>query len=265
MDKDKLIDDAIDAGGDVAGALVGAGVGAVVAGLPGAVGGAAVGSAAGSVFKRVAGDIHARYLSKGESKRVDAVFDEAMREIERRLRQGDNARDDGFFDCEAGDRSTAEEILEGTLLAAQREYEEKKLPYMAKLYANIAFDSGVSRPMANRLIKIASDLTYRQLVIIRIIGMLQIQATILDIRVKKAYGSISGLTEVSIASDIYDLYKSSLVFSSEAMLDAAGVNPSKLTLGGYGALVYNLMELESMELDDDAADVMRLLVENFQG
>lgn len=265
MHKEEIINGAIDAGGDVAGALVGAGVGGAVAGPFGAVGGAVLSSVTATVFKKVGDEIQARLLSKGESKRVGEAFELAIAHIEKRIKDGDCIRDDGFFNDGLDDRSPAEEILEGTLLVAQREYEEKKIPYLSKLYANISFDQSVTRPMANRLLKIAEDLTYRQIVILKVIGFLQIQSALIDTRVKHMFGSISGVNEVGIVSDIFDLYKSSLIFSSEAALDATGINPSALKLGGYGALIYQLMELDTMDLEYDAHDVMQLLVENFNG
>ena len=74
------------------------------------------------------------------------------------------------------------------------------------------------------------------------------------------YGEVSGLNNVSIASDIFDLYRKSLIFSSNAILDAAGINPSTLSLGGYGALLYNLMELPRIPLTDkDCIDILIFL------
>lgn len=69
-----------------------------------------------------------------------------------------------------------------------------------------------------------------------------------------------GLNNVSIASDIFDLYRKSLIFSLNAMLDAAGINPSTLTLGGYGVLLYNLMELPRIPLvEKDYIDILIFL------
>lgn len=44
------------------------------------------------------------------------------------------------------------------------------------------------------------------------------------------------------------------------MLDAAGINPSTLSLGGYGTLLYNLMELPRNPLaDKDFIDILNFL------
>ena len=58
------------------------------------------------------------------------------------------------------------------------------------------------------------------------------------------------------------MYQKSIVFSQEAILDAVGINPSKLTLGGYGAMLYNLMELHSMQLDENATDIIKFLTDS---
>ena len=59
--------------------------------------------------------------------------------------------------------------MEGIFFAAQRENEERKLPYLANLYANICFDDAISRPMANQLIKIAASISFRQLAIAKVV------------------------------------------------------------------------------------------------
>lgn len=143
------------------------------------------------------------------------------------------------------------------MLVAQKEYEERKIKYIANLYANIAFDENISREIADRLIKISSELTYRQLMILCAVGFVQISGVPSK---QDTYGEVSGLNNVSIASDIFDLYRKSLIFSSNAILDAAGINPSTLSLGGYGALLYNLMELPRIPLTDkDCIDILIFL------
>lgn len=87
--------------------------------------------------------------------------------------------------------------------------------------------------MANMLIKIASELTYRQYVILYVVNMFQNPAY--DAVVKREpYESLSGFKTMTIATEVFDLYRRTLVHSSEALLDAA-INPSKLTLVGYGS------------------------------
>lgn len=243
MDKKDVIN---DLSATVAGTAVETGIAAVVPGIGGVLGGAAIGSVVGKVFEYAGKEILNRFLSKREEHRITNVMDLAKKKIDENIKNNKKLREDDFFE-NVDNRSSAEEILEGTLMVAQKEYEERKLPYMANLYANIAFDDTITREIADRLIKISSDLTYRQLMILSAIGFAQISG----IHGKtETYRSVSDLNNVSIASEIFDLYRKSLVFSSEVILDTAGINPSKLTLGGYGALLYNLMELPKFPLPD---------------
>jgi hypothetical protein len=77
-------------------------------------------------------------------------------------------RDDGFFDPGINNRSTAEEVIEGVLLAAQREHREKKIPYLGNLLASFAIYDDFDRSSANMLIGLSMDLSYTQLCLLAI-------------------------------------------------------------------------------------------------
>ena len=245
-----LVDTVTEYGGTLASAVAGAGIGAVAAGPVGAVAGALAGKLIEKVFEAIGSEIKERHLSKTEDRKIGSVYYSAQVKIQNKLDKGIPLRSDSFYQETATDRSSAEEILEGTLFAAQRESEEKKLPYLANLYANINFDEAISRPMANQLIKIASDITYRQLVIISIIGKYQTGQISQPALSKRSFTGVQGYENISIASEIFDLYRRSLVFSQSAILDAAGFTPSLLTVSGMGALLFNHMELSSIPIDD---------------
>lgn len=236
--KEKIIDTATDVGSSAAGAATGAGIGVLVAGPVGAIGGAIAGTAIEKVIQVIGTEIKERCLSKSENRKIGTVYEKAKEKINDALKSGKKLREDDFFDASIDGRSSSEEILEGTLFAAQRESEEKKLPYLANLYANINFDKTIDRAMANQLIKVAEDLTYRQLVILYIIGAYQTHTIWAPERRKTAFRGISSYQNISIASEIFDLYRKSLLFSKDAMLDAAGINPSILEISGIGALLY---------------------------
>ena len=156
--EDKIIDKVTEYGGAAASAAVGAGVGLLVAGPAGAVIGSLAGTTIENGVKKIGEEIKERKLSKSESKKVGSVYSLARENIAQKLGAGKTLRGDDFFAESEGNRSTAEEILEGTLFAAQREAEEKKLPYYSRMYANIAFSTDVTRPMANQIIKLLSNL-----------------------------------------------------------------------------------------------------------
>lgn len=112
----------------------------------------------------------------------------AKEKIKSNFEENKILRHDDFF-SELDNRTSAEEILEGTLLVAQKEYEERKIKYIANLYANIAFDENISREIADRLIKISSELTYRQLMILCAVGFIQISGVPSK---QDTYGEVSG-------------------------------------------------------------------------
>jgi hypothetical protein len=67
-----------------------------------------------------------RVLGHREAVRVFDAITVAKARIDERLAAGDVPRSDGFFDAWQGTWSDADELLEGVLLAAQREYQEGK-------------------------------------------------------------------------------------------------------------------------------------------
>lgn len=100
--------------------------------------------------------------------RVGLVYALTAAAIQRRLDAGDRIRDDDFFDRDITDRSNADEIAEAVLIAAQREHEERKLPFLANLLASFAFETRIDQGMANHLVKLASALTYREYCLLEI-------------------------------------------------------------------------------------------------
>lgn len=184
--------------------------------------------------------------------------------IEQQCAKGAHPQDDGFFDGGEEDRSAGEELLEGVLIAAQREYEEKKTIYLARLYANILFHPEISRPMTNHLLEISEQLTYRQIVILGTLGSFVVAEQALpELKVLKqtAYTEVSGLENVAIAAEIYDMYRMSILGSSEAILDSAGINPSALAIIGYGANLYNLMELHNLKQNSELPTIQAQIIE----
>lgn len=257
--KEKVIDTVAELGGSAAGAVVGAAIGTAVAGPLGTVGGAVAGTVLEKGLLWVGNEIKGRMLSPKEELRVGAVYTYANQKIDRNILAGKVIRTDNFFEINGDERSSNEEILEGVLLAAQKEYEEKKLKYLGNLYANLPFNEAVDSRMANMLIKIASELTYRQYVILNVVNMFQNPAY--DAVVKKEqYESLSGFKTMTIATEIFDLYRRTLIHSSEALLDAAAINPSKLTLVGYGSLMFELMELDEIRGDPICTEIVEFMV-----
>ena len=110
-----------------------------------------------------------QFTSERQSKRIMTVTQFALDGIRCRLGNGETPRDDGFFPETIGDRSDAEEVLEAALLIARDEPQEKKIPYIGKLFENAYFDASIHPGLLHFLYKESESLTYRQLCILKII------------------------------------------------------------------------------------------------
>ena len=246
-------------GGGIAGGMIG-----LVGGPVGVIGGTIVGTVVGKLLEIAGKEIKDRVLSKSEEKKIKTVYDLTREKIQKRMDEGKSVRDDGFFSDE--ERSGADEVFEGIMFAAQKEAEEKKLPYMANLFSNIVFDKNISREEANQLIKVAQEVSYRQLVIMQIIIVFQLGRNTFgklnpspETPRETVYRSIHGYDNISILTEICDLYRKGIVHSSTIIFDAASINPSKLVLAGVGGQLYQLMELDKVPLDDIALKIIATL------
>ena len=147
MEKKTISNKVKDITEEATGAVVSAGIGMAVGGPVGAV----IGASVGTVIKEVYEDLLSRFLSKKERERVVLVTDIIKEKLDENIKAGKAIRDDDFFTTSKG-RSSAEEIYEGVLIASQKEYEEKKLILLGRLYANIACDKSVNRQISNATI-----------------------------------------------------------------------------------------------------------------
>ena len=247
----KTIDTIAELGGSAGGALAGMAIGTAVAGPAGTAIGAVAGTVIEKVFTLLGADLKERVLSPRETRRTGTVFSLTLEKVNQNIAYGKTLRSDGFFETQEFANSPADETLEATLLAAQREYEERKLPYIANLYANIVCDSTVSRETANYLIKTVSEVTYRQLIILKIVYEYQTNRGQYPKRRDKQYMHLSSFRAISLATEVFDLYRRSVLHSEiTGFQEAIGITPSALQVGGNGVLLYQLMELNAITADD---------------
>ena len=235
------ITELIEAGSDIAGSAVGAGIGYLISGPTGAIIGGVSGPALKYTFLQLASEIKTRMIGEREKIRIGATIAFAVEKIQENLENGLTIRQDEFFEEKIGERSTADEILEGTLLAAQKEYQEKKLKFYGNLVANIAFYNEIDREQANFLIKLAESISYRQICILNIF-VNKDNYNLKENDYTKA-GEI-GAKRVLLLQEIYDLDSYGILdCSNEAILGPGQIKPAKMNIQGAGALLYNLMEL----------------------
>jgi len=246
----------IVSGAEILGGAAAGAVGFFAAGPAGAAALGGIGAAAVAAIRHVGEEAAQRILGPREQIRTGAMLALTAAKIKEKADQGQQFRNDGFFDEKQPGRSDAEDIAESLISKAQREAEEKKLPYLANMLANIAFDSMISPQMAHQLAKIAEGLTYRQLVILRMIPA----AASLGLR-SSNYRDHGRFTKelYQVLYEIFDLERRGFIaVGGNAVLGITDLIPSLLQIQGVGADLYNLMDLQKMKATE-IADVVRIL------
>ncbi len=242
-------------GGSAAGAASAA-MGFLVAGPAGAAVGGTAAAAISMAWRQLGSEIAARLLSPREEARVGFVLAHAAAEIQERIKIGETLRDDGFFDPQKVGRSDAEEVAESVLLTSQREPEEKKLPYMAHLLANLAFDSTIGVHMAHQVTNAAEQLTYRQLCILRL-------ATV---KHRFALRDTDYRDQPSFSRPLYQilyeclhLYNDGYIsFGGEVALGLTDTVPGNMDVQGLGVDIFNLMRLYTIP-ESEIAPIVAVL------
>lgn len=266
-DEDEKVKGIVETGSEIAGATAGAAVGLLVGGPIGAVAGAAASPVTARTLRGLAVEFRERVLGHREEVRVGAAIAFASDKIREKLEAGEQPRQDDFFTDEEQNRSTAKEVFEGVILAAQREAEEKKVQFYGNLLANLAFEGDIDRSQANFLIRLGDQLSYRQLCALALFG----QNTLVlggDNRFNLRSGSYRGRLddEAPVATDrivllqeVYDLYQRGILGNGgSAMIAVLDANPSVMSLAGAAVSLYNLMELWEVDPADLNA-LVRLL------
>lgn len=246
----------VESGSEIAGGAVGGAIG-LFGGPLGAIGGGAAGVIVGKALARVGLDVAERLLGPRERTRIGAVLAMAADEIRKRTDRGEKVRDDDFFDRPHGKRSKADEVAENVLLKAQREAEEAKIPYMARLLANVVFDKTISAELAHQIIRLSDNLTYRQLKLLRIAAI----RDQLGLRASDYRGQTTFSTELmQVLYECLELYNHALVnFAGKVAFGPTDIKPASMKPQGLGAFIHNLMDLMTMSTAEleDVAKVLR--------
>ena len=253
-DDDKL-ERLIKAGGDIAGPATGSALGFLIGGP----GGAAIGGAVGVAVSKVVRDVANRVLSDREQTRVGATVTFALAQIKSRLDSGYKLRDDGFFETKDQERSGAEEIFEGVLLKAKNEHEEKKNRILGNIFANTAFTPDFSIGESNHLLRVAENITYRQMCTL---ALLYRKSDMHGIMLRStSYGypdrihdPIAPHETVSSLQETFDLYRLGLVVCVDksdesrqsiwAITEWNDITPDSLELTRTGQRYCHIMGLE---------------------
>lgn len=244
----------VDAGAGLVGRSAAGAASAAMSFLLAGPGGAALAGAAGAslslALRRIGVEITGRLLGPREEARVGYVLVQGAAEILERMEQGETLREDGFFDARRPERSDAEEVAECVLLKSQREPEEQKLPYMAHLLANLAFDSSIGVQMAHQITKAAEQLTYRQLCVLKLAAVKErfgLRDT--DYRGQESFSK----QLYQVLYECVDLYNKSYInLGGEVAFGPTDVKPGSMVVQGLGVDISNLMRLRNIPVKDIA-------------
>jgi hypothetical protein len=262
-EQEEKVKDIVETGTDIASATTAAAIGLLIGGPPGAIVGAAAGPAATRTLRGLAVEFRERVLGHREEVRVGATISFASAKIKEKLESGEWPRQDDFFTDAEDNRSTAKEVFEGVVLAAQREAEEKKVRLYGNLLANLAFTQDVDRSQANFLIRLGEDLSYRQLCLLSLFAqntLLQGGNNRLSLRTQD-YRSAEAVSIdlIVLLQEMYDLYQRGIVGNGgDAMISVTDANPSQMSPVGAAANLYSLMEL--WQVSDDDLNALILLL-----
>ncbi|MGL5467007.1 MAG: hypothetical protein ACRDCT_02265 [Shewanella sp.] len=233
----------ISTGAEIAGAAVGGAIGFFAAGPAGAAGAGTLGVVIAKVGAKLLGDVAERTMSEREKLRVGATAAIAFDKIEKNTKAGAEPRKDGFFDSSDGERSKAEEVLEGTLRRAREEYEEKKIALLGNFYANMVYSPGVSTEEANYYLRLFDSLTYRQLCVFCLIFMKPHYPNFQNLRATDYRTNNQNMpaSTVALLQEIFAIYNLGLVCvrntggeGYSALLGWHDVTPAGLELTGLG-------------------------------
>lgn len=250
-DDSAAAEEIIDIGSEIAGGVTTTAAGLLIAGPAGALAGAAGGPLVIRALRWAGREARERLLSQREQVRLGGALAFAAEEIKARLDEGHELRDDGFFTDEVTPgRTTAQEVLEGTLVAAERSYEENKIKYLGKLYGSIAFDSHIDRATANYLLTVGNELTWNQYVLLNVLSQNHEGALGLRDSMFPPEGQ-AGL--VQLAHEIYDLAQRAFLSQrrpnqaqGEVVLNPVQLAPAYLRVQGGGSMFFAAAKLWEM-------------------
>lgn len=243
----------ISSASDFIGTLGGAITGGVIGGPGGAAVGVVAGKGAGLVLEKVGKEILERIISPRQKLRTGAVYGFAYGKIKEYVNNGKEIPRMAEFFAEETGRSIAEELLEGTVYAAQMSFEEKKVPYLGYLFANIIFDEDTSREEGNMLITLAERLRYRQYLILNILNnganfcKDKNEPSVVNCYAGVNFG-VSSFLSNDLSCELLDLKNMGLIniiYSNSERIDVG-----KASITHFGNKLTLLLELNKIDIDE---------------
>ena len=211
-----------------------------------------------------------RLVSKTQSERVITDSCLAGDYIEKRLKQGHQIRDDGYFTDGTRARSFGFEVTDSMLFKSKDVSQEQKIPYMAHLIENVAFDTNISADNAVFYLNIFDQITYRQACIIKMLISKQKGIYNVNLRNKPLYDyHDKSLGEpYHVLQELVDLYSRGLIMLStkespyvppqDASTATFTILPNSAYAVPITSMIYDRMCLSEIP-DDDVNKIVRTL------
>ena len=245
-DKD-VLREIIETGSEISGGIAGSIIGALTAGPVGLILGGSAGPIITKVFKEIGLEMRNRMLAPRELIRMGAVYAFAINKLRQAETSGAKLRSVEYFNGDKA-RSPGEEILEGVILNAQREYEERKVKFLGNLYANICLDSSITREHASQLIRLTSNVSFRQLCILQALRLVGVDF-------KSKLDGVGKIVQEDLILELRDLQQKRLINISELLSPAPpsgrpiDFNSIRITTSGVNfCKMLSLEEIEEEEL-----------------
>ncbi len=245
-DKKEIITDLVETGADISGSIAGSVIGGLVAGPAGIILGGASGPLITKAFKKIGSEIQKRFISKREEIRIGAAYAFAIHKLENNIKNGRVIRTDAYFDSKENKRSDAEEIFEGVVLSAQREYEERKVRFIGNLYGNICTNDKINREHANQLVKTSNNLSFRQFCILQLLRDKKSEQNLFP-KLRSIDETRIELGDIII--EIRDLQQKGLI-SITARWNDTDDNSSPIAYDDIGITANGIMFCEMLSLDE---------------
>ncbi len=248
MDNEKLKNFLIK-GSEIAGGAIGGAIG-----LIGGPIGAIAGGGLGVLTVQLSSEIIERSFSDRQKVRVAATSTFLFSGIAERLKQGEQIRNDNFFDREIYERSRAEELFEGTLLKCTNQFQEKKIKFISKIFEKTIFDESISAETANQLLVIADSFTYQKLCLISFYGRRNVDFTGESL-LKDNYSLYPNIQYTTnqklLIQDLFELINLDILDKQNWMIVTnKDIIPNILTLSEIGKSLYEIMELIEIPKED---------------
>lgn len=201
------------------------------------------------VFATSAEEFAARVLGPRQQERIRITYETAAQGIVDLVQNGPGVRDDGFFTNRREDGSTAaEETLEHLLQVVQEDYDRRKARALGRLLTFVAKRPDIPPAHANRLIELASRLTYQQLLWLGLFHVTKDPSHLPD----WSCAGIVNSHETQFVSEVGELAALNLVKRRDnaRITDFAQLNPRQLQTILDGKLLARGMDLHEAEEED---------------